>query len=905
MMFSDLRRAAAACAVVLLSVVPCVVHAQMPAGFAAIESAAAAGPLAVRVDLDGAGRALPEVLAELAQRAGITYVADRSLGAGERVTLRFRNLPARDALMRVTAGTTVQLLVGPRGEVVAAPRARPAARVPGSQRLSGFVRSAATREIVRRAQVMIDDLPAREGTEDGTYFVNVPPGTHRLRVRAIGFALFDTTVTLTQATTRDILLRPRTVVLAAVNVAATRAPEDRADLDPRVPDMSTIRLDLSTMKKAPALLGEPDPIRTLTYLPGVATINEGSTAFSVRGGATDQNLVLLDEAPIYNPSHVLGFLSTFNSDAVDNVTLYKGAIPARFGGRLSSVVDVRQREGNSLRYGGSASVGLLSSRALLEGPLLLKGRSSFMVAARRSYADAFLGLSSDSTIRDNVAYFYDLNAKANLALGSNGSLLFSTYRGNDNFGDKQLFNAQWGNRSYTMRWNQLIAGRLLSKVTLARSNYDYRLKFNAEARDTARWTAGIRSADVRVDETWRLNDHNAIEFGGDVSLSAFDPGAVVITGPGGPPARQSTERRRTVTTGVYLGHEVDVTSRFAIRYGLRYADFQRRGPYWNVTYANNAPLVWNAPLARYDAGIARDSNFIYRQPGRYSGFEPRISMRMMLTEHSSVKLSAARTQQFIQLISNTTAPTPLDVWEPAGNFIRPQRASQAALGYSYSRSGWELTLEGYAKRSRNVVDYVDGADVLLNTRLETILVQGEGRAAGLELLLRRMTGRTTGWLSLTAGRAEQRFPVPANADPVQGGGINGGAWYVAPYDRPVNLSTVITRDLGRKWTVGSTFLLNSGLPVTLPVARYFVDGLLVTELGRRNSSRLPTYHRLDLSLSRNFARGSLQLGVLNAYNRFNAQSLRVRQQVRNPLVSEAVRYSLFGVVPSVSYTYKY
>jgi hypothetical protein len=884
------------------------VAAQLPAGYTTIEAARAEGALATRVDLDGGGRPLPVVLAELVSRAGLTYAADRALGSDVRVTARLRGVTVREALQQLTAGTSVQLLIGPRGEVVATARARRASTGVGGPtvRLSGFVRSAASREVVRRPQVSIDGAAPREGTEDGTYFVSASVGQHRLRVRAIGFAELDTTITLTQSTTRDLLLRPRTAILAAVAVQATRGPEERADLDPRVPDMSTIRLDLATMKKAPTLLGEPDPVRSLTYLPGVASINEGSTAFSVRGGAADQNLVLLDEAPIYNPSHVLGFLSTFNSDAVDNVTLYKGAIPARFGGRLSSVVDIRQREGNSLRYAGSASIGLLSSRAHIEGPLLVKGRASFMVAARRSYADAFLGLAPDSTVRDNRAYFYDINAKANLSLGTNGSLMLSGYRGNDVFADRQSFSTRWGNESLTMRWNQLIAGRLLSKVTVARSLYRYNLRFRAEARDTSFWDAAIGSTDIRIDQTWRTSERSAVEFGADASLANYDPGSIVTRGPGGPPVRQRINTRRTVTSGFYLGHDVELSDRVAVRYGIRYADFQRGPGFWEATYRNNQPLTWSPALSRYEAGVVRDSTFYAdRLNARYHGAEPRISMRVLITPNLSVKASAARTQQFVQLVSNTTSPTPLDVWEPASRWIAPQRANQGAIGLSYTRNGWDMTLEAYAKRARNVVDYVDGADLILNSRLESVLVQGEGRASGVELLLRRLTGQITGWVSLTAGRAEQRFPVPVNADPVLGGGINGGRWYRAPFDRPINLSTVITHTLNDKWSIGGTFLLTSGLPVTLPVQRYFVDGLLVTELGPRNSARLPTYHRLDLSVNRSFGRGTLQLGVLNAYNRFNAQSLSVRQSRTNALVSEAVRYSLFGVVPSISYNYSF
>ncbi|MCU0626740.1 MAG: TonB-dependent receptor [Gemmatimonadaceae bacterium] len=650
----------------------------LPAGYRPLESFPAIGAFTTVLDVQGDGRALPDVLADVARKAGLEYAADRALGADVKVTAVLRGVSARDALLRLTAGTAVQLLVGPRGELVAMARTAAPRR---TLRLSGFVRSAESREVVRRASIIVDNEAPRDGTDDGTYFVSLTPGPHRLRVRAIGYALLDTTVTLQQNTVRDLTLRTRTVELAAVQVKATRRDDERADLDPRVPDMSTVRLDLQTMKRAPTVLGEPDPIRTLTYLPGVTTASDASTAFSVRGGATDQNLILLDEAPIYNPSHVLGFLSTFNSDAVDNVMLYKGAIPARFGGRLSSVVDIRQREGNAARFAGSASIGLLSSRALFEGPLVKRDRGSFMIAARRSYADALARLSNDSSVNDAIAYFYDVNAKANWRLGETGALMLSGYLGRDAFGDRTQFDAGWGNRSATLRWNQLVGGRLLSKVTAATSSYDYRLRFALEAPDSARWVASIRSTDLRVDQTWRLNDRNAIEFGAEVNLGTYRPGDVTVVGQQDP-SRRTVETRTTTTVAAYLGQEVELGPRVAIRYGVRWAGFERGGPWWQTRYANDAPLVWDATLQRYLAGTVLDSTRVSGRAARYDGWEPRASMRILVTPNSSIKLSAARTQQFIQLVSNTTSPTPLDVWEPAGPWIRPQRADQAALGWT-------------------------------------------------------------------------------------------------------------------------------------------------------------------------------------------------------------------------------
>ena len=780
-----------------------------------------------------------------------------------------------------------------------APRA-PATRV----RVSGYVRSLASGEVVRRAQLSADDDQVRaEGNEEGFYSMLLTPGPHRLRIRAIGFAPLDASVTLTGNLTRDFLLETRKVSLAAVTVQAD-SKGDRPDLDPRTPDMSVVRLDMAAVKVLPTVLGEPDPIRSLTLLPGVSLSSDASTAFSVRGGAADQNLFLLDEATVYNPSHILGFLSTFNADAVDDITLYKGAIPSKFGGRLSSVVDVRQREGNANEFAGSASIGLLASRGTLEGPLPKKA-GSYMIAARRSYADLFTAFASDTAIRNTTAYFYDLNAKTNIRLGNDGALLFSAYLGRDRFAGGTEFGVGWGNRAATVRWNQAFGGRLFSKATAAYGTYDYRLDLVVGAADSLRWTSRVRSLDLKLDQTLYVSQENTIEFGVQLTDQNIRPGDLTPTALGTFNARE-IEARNTLLPAAYVGQELQVGSRFALRYGLRYAGYLRRGPGTVYQYVGDAPVTFNTVLARYEPGVVRDST-VQGSGATISsggGFEPRISGRMMLGDATSIKASFARMQQFLLLVSNTNSISPLDVWEPAGPWVKPQSADQYALGYSTTRGGVEWSVEGYWKRIERAVDFIDGADILLNPRIETQMVQGQGRAYGLELLARRTAGTLTGWISYTLGRSELRFAAPTAAGASRGG-INDGNWYVSPFDKTHNLAIVAMRPLGAKWTIGSTFLLASGLPTTFPTARYTIDGLLVTEYGPRNGARLPLYHRLDLSATRRFTRGELQFGLLNAYNRFNAQSLTFRQQVDNPRVTEAVQTSIFGIVPSISYAFRF
>lgn len=790
-----------------------------------------------------------------------------------------------------------------------APRARAPARqdtLPPArrERVAGYVRSVASGEVLRGALIRVDaDAQVRQTNDEGFYALVLSVGPHRMRVRAIGYSPLDTTIVVAGRLDLTLRLRPRAAMLETVQVQAGR--EERADLDPAAPQTSVVRLDMAAARTAPPVLGEVDPLRTLTLLPGVATTSDASTAFSVRGGSIDQNLILLDESTIYNPSHILGFLSTFNADAIDNVTLYKGGIPARFGGRLSSVVDVRQRDGNREEFAGTASIGLLSSKLLLEGPLPGK-RGAYLLAARRSYADAFLPLARDTSIRDNRAYFYDLNAKAQVNIGTTGALIASGFVGRDLFALRNAgFGATWGNRATALRWNQAFGGRLFSKISGTWSEYDYRLGFRAEPNDSAHWVAGIVSADLRIDETWQVTASQRLSAGGEFSRNVFRPGRLSPVGDtaGSSVRTREVERRVGVSRAAFVNWEMDVGTRLGLQAGLRYTDFARVGEGTRYRYADDAPLVWRPALGRYEPGVLVDSSRTPRgaRMAFYDGFEPRATVRLSLTPRHSLKASYARTRQFLQLVSNTNSPTPLDIWEPAGPFIRPQVADQYAFGWTGQYRGVELTAETYWKRAQNVVDYIDGVDVFLNPRLETMLVQGQGRAYGLELFARRAEGRFTGWASYTLARAEQRFPAAGTTN----GGISGGRWYASPFDKTHNLSLVGSWVWTPKWRVGSTFVLASGLPATLPRARYWVDGFVVAEYGDRNSSRLPLYHRLDLSLTRQFRRGELQFGVVNAYNRFNAQSLRVQQRTDNPLVADAVQTSIFGIIPNLSYVFHF
>jgi len=786
-------------------------------------------------------------------------------------------------------------------QIAVAGRLQPAHGQAAAQvRLSGYVRSEASGEVIRYAQVSADGQAVRvESNQDGFFVLALPRGEHVIRIRAVGYTPSVTALVVEQSLTRDFSLRPMPFELEEISVAGDR---DSSDADPGSIEMSTTRLDLKTIKLVPVVMGELDPIRTLTLLPGVTTLSDFSTGFSVRGGSADQNLILLDESTIYNPAHVFGFFSVFNGDAIDDVKLYKGAIPARFGGRLSSVLDVRQREGNAREFEGAATVGLLSSRLSLEGPL--PGRSgSYLVAGRRTYADLFLKLSSDPDLNQNVAYFYDLNVKGNLRLGTTGALLASGYFGRDRFKVAERFSAGWGNAAGTLRWNQAFGNRLFSKVTFTVSDYDYGLEFLGIGRDLA-WSSRIGGMDLKVGQTFHVANGNLLEFGGELVGHDIQPGSIRPVGDS-PVLPIDLQPRTGLAPALHASHEIDLSPRVSVRYGLRWAGFRRTGPGTIYRYADDRPVRYDPILGRYERGVVVDST---RYPdggaiSSFGGLEPRISLRVGVSDRASLKASYARTRQFLHLVSNTNSPTPVDIWEPVGPYLEPQVSDQVALGYATNWGGeaYELSVEGYYKRLTRVTDFIPGADLALNDRLETEMLQGDGRAVGFELYARKRTGKLTGWVSYTLSRSERRVRGSGPADP----GINGGRYYPSPYDKTHDLSIVAFLPLSRRGTVGGTFVAASGLPATYPVSRYQYGGLQVIEYGDRNAARLPAYHRLDLTFTRSTGRSQLQLGLFNLYNRFNAQSISFQQAEDNPLLVEAVQTSIFGIVPSISYTFRF
>lgn len=766
----------------------------------------------------------------------------------------------------------------------------------GQLLLSGYVRSAESREVIRYARIQVAgrDLLV-ETNRFGYYSLPLQAGAHDITVSYLGYETVTQLVTLETSTTLDFELPIRPLVLADLTASVDREPPD---VDPSTVEMSVIRLDVPALSQVPVVLGEADPIRALTLFPGISTANDATTAINVRGGAADENLILLDDSQVFNPAHAIGLFSTFNPDAVGDVTLHKGAIPARYGGRLSSVLDIQQREGNSREFEGSANLGLLASRVSLQGPLA-GGDGSWLVTGRRTYADLFLGLSDDPALKESTAFFYDLNAKANLRYGGTGQVMLSGYFGRDRFKLSDIVSVGWGNAAGTLRWNQGF-GSVFSHVTLAYSDYDYELQsgFNANAVSL---DSRIRNLSLKIDEAWQMSPQSKLEFGVALTNYEIQP-ANVLPGEGSAVIARSFDTRKALSPEAYIEHELDL-GRVTVRYGLRGTRFIRRGAETVYLYENDQPVVYRPTLGLYEPGVVVDR--LEFGDGEtiesFGSLEPRASVRLGLGGATSLKASYSRTRQYLRLVTNTNSPTPLDIWDPVGPYVKPSTADHLGVAFvrTFSDGAYGLSIEAYYKSIRDVVDYVDGADIIVNERLETEILEGDGRGYGLELLLRKNEGRLTGWLAYTLARSEQRTPGLTEEDP----GINDGAWYPSPYDRTHDLSLTGIYHLSDAWTFGGNFVFATGLPTTFPVSRFQFGGLILGEFGPRNAERIPSYHRLDVTLTKRIGRGELQFGVFNVYNRFNAQALAFRQNLDSPLVTEAVETAVFGAVPSISYRF--
>jgi len=767
---------------------------------------------------------------------------------------------------------------------------------------SGYVRDKASGETLIGATVFVPATGAGVVTNEyGFYSLTLAQGSYEVTVSYVGYEPQSAKVDLTAARRIDFDLTSESAQLEEVVVTGELEQANARNLE-----MSTNKLDIKVITRVPAFLGEADVLKSLLLLPGVSTVGEGASGFNVRGGSVGQNLVLLDEAPVYNTSHLFGFFSVFNPDAVKDTKLYKGAVPSRYGGRLASLLDVRMKEGNSKKPEVTGGIGTVFSRLAVEAPIV-KDKASFILAGRRSYIDVLARPFTDVFSDGAALNFYDLTAKTNWNINPRNRIYLSGYFGRDQFLFDKNQGFSWGNSTSSFRWNHLFSDRLFANVTTLFSRYDYRLQFGDDEVNLFKWNSSISNFIVKPEFTWYANNNNEVTFGGEFIYYTFEPAnAIGITN--GDAVDVSLPRKYNGEFSLFAGNSQKLSPSFTIDYGLRLSQFRYFGPGESYSFYDTIP--GKRPRLKDVVSFGRGETI-----QTYSNLQPRLSFKWQVSPGSSVKGSYNRMVQYLHLISNTTASNPLDVWTPSTKDIKPELADQFTVGWFTdldNRKVWEFSVEAYYRRTQNQVDYIDGADLLINKLLEGDLLVGRGRAYGAEFYLQKKTGRFNGWASYTLGKTE-----------LQVEGINRGNWYPTRFDQRHNLKLSGYYDLGGRWSVSANFVLTTGTPVTFPTSRLVIQNILIpyNVNDSRNNVRLPAYHRLDLSFRLDGKKASRRgdrrnsdywvFGVYNLYGRKNPFSVYFSQKdERTPfgLVqdAQATQLAIVGTfIPSISYNFRF
>lgn len=755
--------------------------------------------------------------------------------------------------------------------------------------LSGHIRDASNGEELINATLFVQELATGNVSNVyGFYSITLPKGDYKISFGYVGFETQTKAINLTADQRLDIDLKTTESLIEEITITAEEVNENVESIN-----MSKIKVDVEAVKKMPALFGEVDIIKAIQLLPGVKSMGEGTSGFYVRGGNADQNLVLLDEAPIYNASHLLGFFSSFNPDAIKDMQLSKGAISSKYGGRLSSVLDIRMKEGNSKHFGGSAGIGTIMSRLSLESPIGENG--SLIISGRRSYLDLFAkgyqALRGNTENNDFQFYFYDLNAKGNYRISENDRIFVSGYFGRDVIeeGGDQALAINWGNKTGTVRWNHIFSPRLFSNLTVYSSSYDYRLGFDDEVSDIV-WNSNLAETSFKADFTSFLSPKHTLNFGLQTIKHGLQPGDIRIFEQDTISTEFIVENANTLENAIYIASELSIGSATKLQLGIRGSSLHNLGPHTHYTNDENGKV---SDTTTYE------KNFY----NTYYNLEPRIGLKHSFDSKQSIKASYNRTVQYIQQASNGNSATPFDVWFTSSPNVKPQLADQVTLGYfrNFNENTIELSAEVYYKKFTNAIDFKEGAVLLLNKNLEGELKIGTGNAYGIEFMLKKDVGKLTGWLSYTYSKVRKQID-----------GINNGNWYNAKYDKPHDLSLTLAYELTNRVSFASNFIYASGSPATFPTGRYEYHGTVVPVYSDRNGERLPNYHRLDLSMTlqgkKNKSR-KLQsqwvFSIYNAYNRKNAFAINFKQDEVNPNVTYAEKSAIFSIVPSATYNIKF
>jgi hypothetical protein len=759
--------------------------------------------------------------------------------------------------------------------------------------LNGYIKDAANGEELIGATVYISQLQSGTVTNPyGFYALSMPPGTYDLTVSYIGYKTLTVSVAITGNQSKNFELASEATVIDEIVITGKPIDENVTGIQ-----MSRNTIDMTRVRKLPALFGEVDIIKNIQMLPGVISAGEGTSAFFVRGGSADQNLILIDEAPVYDPSHLFGLFSVFNADVIKDSELYKGGIPARFGGRLSSIIEVRTKDGNNKEFAGAGGIGTMAARMMVEGPFQ-KEKSSYIVSARRSYADVFL----KATNQDNTVYFYDVNAKVNWKQNNNNRFFLAFYAGRDNFSFDQNFGFGWGNATGTFRWNHLFNERLFSNTTLILSNFDYKLEIDDPVQGLD-WTSNLQELSLKNDLNYFINLNNELSFGYHLAGRRFSPGKIEPTGGGSIFTSLELQKMYAIDHALYVNNKQRISDKLTFDYGVRLSIFQNIGTADVYLYEDPEDNVFinRTDTLHYDA---------WETIKTYVNLEPRFSAAYLITPSQSVKVSYNRMVQNTHLISSGTVPIPFNTWSPSGYYLKPQIADQVALGYfrNFKNNMYEVSVETYYKYMQDVTDFADNAEIFFNEDLSTEFRQGTSTSYGAEFFLNKKEGKLIGSISYTLSKTMRNIP-----------GVNLDKEFAANYDRRNVVNVNAAYDLSDRWTFGANFSYSTGRPITLPAGRYEYGEYNPDVITERNGYRLPDYHRLDLSATltpvRNKSRkwhGQWVFSVYNAYNRKNPFTIytRTKQDDDGNIIGdgsqkEARLVYLFPILPSITYNFKF
>lgn len=744
--------------------------------------------------------------------------------------------------------------------------------------LSGIIKDAENGETIIGATIRPKDIndTGALANEYGFFSLTLPQGKHTIIVQSIGYCADTLEINLNSNIQQDFKLDTQCKVLKDVVISTEKSNNNIIS-----PLSGLQKLDMTETNKLPVLFGEKDIVKSIQLLPGIKSNGDGGGNFFVRGGAGDQNLILLDEANVYNASHLMGFFSTFNSDAIKDVSMYKGTQPAQYGGRLSSAMDIRMKEGNKQKYEVNGSLGLISSKLSVEGPIV-KEKGSFLITGRRTYADMFLKLSDE--YKDNQLYFYDLNLKANYRLGKKDAVYLSGYFGRDNLGMGDMFGINWGNATGTVRWNHLFNSKLFSNTSLILSNYNYNINVKFGGADFGIYSS-IDDFNFKEELQYYINNKNTLKFGISSIYHTIVPGEVS----GKNMLNKKLQNQYSWENALYISDEWKAANWLTVNAGVRCSNFSVLGEGDFYTLNSNREVT---DTISYKSGELVKN---------YFNPEPRLNTTFILNDASSIKISYARNTQYLHLISNSTTSSPTDKWMSTDNNIKPAKADQYGLGYfqNFNKDMFESSVEVYYKDMYNQVDYKDGADIFFNDQIATQLLEGKGRAYGLELFFKKKTGKVTGWLSYTLSRTEKQID-----------GINNNEWYAARQDKTHDIAIILAYDISKKVNIAANWVYSTGNAVTFPSGKYIVDQQPVWLYTERNGYRMPDYHRLDLGVNIKLKDtkhylSELSIGVFNAYGRENAYSITFMESETDPSKTVAMQTALFKFVPSISWNFRF